>query len=143
MKKLIISMFLLLILAACSPAADLQADVTAINCETYYRSSATSEGQAQSSTAIFELNPDEKEWSETFTDMTLLAAYHDDEFEGRGLQIVVSDAKSGRQMASYLYQFQSDKLPVNQFQGGHGFTGLAYVYHPESPSELQFFCKIQ
>jgi hypothetical protein len=143
MKKLIISMFLLLIFVACSPAADLQGDVTVINCETYYRSSATSEGQAQSSTAIFELSPDEKERTETFSDLTLLAAYHDDAYDGRGLQIAVSDSKSGRQLASYLYQFQSDKLPVNQFQGGHGFTGLAYVYHPESPSELQFFCRIQ
>ena len=143
MKKLITSMFLLLILAACSPAAGMQGDVIAIDCEAYYRSSATSEGQAQSSTAIFELGPDEKEWSETFSDMTLLAAYHDDEHEGRGLQIAVSDPKSGRQLASYLYQFQADKFPTNQFEGGHGFTGLAYVYHPESPSELQFFCRIQ
>jgi len=141
MKKFIIRMFLLLTLAACSPATGPQGDVAAIDCEAYYRSSATSQGQAQSSTAIFELSPDKKEWSEPFADMTLLAAYHDDEYEGRGLQIAVSDPGSGRQLASNLYQFQADKFPTNQFEGGHGFTGLAYVYHPDSPSELQFFCR--
>jgi hypothetical protein len=36
--------------------------------------------------------------------------------------------------------FQSKGL-VNQFIGGHGFTGLVYVYHPSSDAELQYFCE--
>jgi hypothetical protein len=143
MKRIIVLFISLALLAACQTPLRENGAEPRLHCEAYYRSSATSEGQAQSSTNIFELSPDEKDWSGTFLDMVLIAKYHDDEYEGRGLQIVVSDLNSGRQLASYLYQFQVDKLPVNQFLGGHGFTGLAYIYHPESPSELQFFCKIQ
>ena len=27
--------------------------------------------------------------------------------------------------------------------GGHGFTGLNYVFQPDSSAEMQFFCSVQ
>jgi hypothetical protein len=30
----------------------------------------------------------------------------------------------------------------DQFIGGHGFTGLAYVFHPASGGEIQYFCGV-
>ena len=49
--------------------------------------------------------------------------------------------KKGEQIMTQLFQF--DPKLKNQFVGGHGFSGLIYVYHPEDKSELQFICKVK
>lgn len=65
------------------------------------------------------------------------ARYVDDEFEGRALSIHVTEGD--RAVASHLYQLGRDAAPVNEFEGGHGFTGLAYTYAADG-AELQHFC---
>lgn len=45
------------------------------------------------------------------------------------------------QITTILYQF-ADK-PVNRLAGGHGSTGLHYIYHPESEAELQFWAVVK
>ena len=39
--------------------------------------------------------------------------------------------------------FQIDKTPTNSFSGGHGFTGLHYVYDTSSDAQIQFFAKVK
>jgi hypothetical protein len=39
------------------------------------------------------------------------------------------------------FDFGKAQLPANLPPGGHGFTGLHYVTHPSSGSELQYWCE--
>ena len=39
-----------------------------------------------------------------------------------------------------LYQLSRQQPLQNQFDGGHGFTGLVYVRAPTSAAELQYWC---
>lgn len=71
------------------------------------------------------------------------AQYRADEYEGHALSISVSDQDSGEELVRQLYQIDRAKGLVNQFVGGHGFTGLIYVYHPGSPAEMQYFCLVR
>jgi len=38
--------------------------------------------------------------------------------------------------------FQLTNKLVNQMKGYHGFTGLQYIYHPRTGSELQFWARV-
>ncbi|MFP6762394.1 MAG: hypothetical protein VB858_02210, partial [Planctomycetaceae bacterium] len=55
--------------------------------------------------------------------------------------LVVHFLNDGEQIATLLYQF-SDK-PGNLLTAGHGFTGLHYIYHPDSKAELQFWAVVK
>lgn len=57
------------------------------------------------------------------------------------LLVDVYDNKANRQILRQL--FQTGVKLENQFSGSHGFTGLNYVYHPTSESELQFTCAVK
>jgi hypothetical protein len=59
--------------------------------------------------------------------------------EPGALSIRVQSRSTGKPVASGLYQFL-EAGPSNQFDGGHGFTGLVYAYLP-SGAELQYFCR--
>jgi hypothetical protein len=69
--------------------------------------------------------------------LTFLARYSDDGFEGRSLSIHVTQGE--RSVTSHLYQLRRDAAPVNEFQGGQGFTGLAYAYSADG-AEMQHWC---
>jgi hypothetical protein len=45
-------------------------------------------------------------------------------------------------VGSTAWKYQMDHLhpPLNQFLGGHGFTGLIYVSDPKLGDDLQFYC---
>lgn len=60
--------------------------------------------------------------------------------QDNSLIVRVYDKASGRMIVSSLFQFGTELR--NQFHGGHGFTGLNYVYHPKDESELQFWCSV-
>ena len=57
-----------------------------------------------------------------------------------GLSIRVWGRRSGKPVASAVYQFRPEG-PSNQFSGGHGFTGLVYAYL-SSGAELQYYCTV-
>ena len=76
-----------------------------------------------------------------FDDLGFKASYIDDEFEARALVISITNLNSGDEIARQLNQMDRGESLINQFIGGHGFTGLMYVYHPSSPGELQYFCE--
>lgn len=60
--------------------------------------------------------------------------------EGQSLKLAVTATGQRDELTTILYQFPNGKPVVNQFKGGHGFTGLHYAYHPKSRAELQFWC---
>ena len=60
----------------------------------------------------------------------------------RALRLWVMAVGRAEPLTSHLYQLPQDSGPSDQFVGGHGFTGLNYVYHPDSGAELQFWCAV-
>jgi len=59
----------------------------------------------------------------------------------RALRVWVTPSASEQLLAVQLYQLPTEEGPVDQFVGGHGFTGLNYVYDPVSGAELQYWCE--
>jgi hypothetical protein len=142
MKKILTILIFSSILVSCQLTPKNDIAPLKIQCEVYYQSSTNVEEQTQKSTSIFELSAENSNHVETYSDMSVKAKFSDDDFEGRTLSITISDPTTGLQLASHLYQFQKETLPSNEFVGGHGFTGLSYVYHPLALSEIQYFCFI-
>jgi hypothetical protein len=78
-----------------------------------------------------------------FDNMEFRAQFFADQFEGQSLSISITNLDSRAELNRTLYQLDQSKGLVNQFIGGHGFTGLNYVFHPNAESELQFFCDVR
>lgn len=57
------------------------------------------------------------------------------------LTVAIYEKSTKRLISSRLFQFGPGLR--NQFHGGHGFTGLNYVYHSKSKAELQFWCAVK
>jgi len=109
---------------------------TSIECQVFYRSSLA---EAPSDGTMIRLTTNNAHEVVEFENLVFTAQHLDDQFEGRSL--VLSVTATGNQVMRQLYQIDGEKGLSNQFQGGHGFTGLGYVYHPTSPAELQYFCQ--
>lgn len=62
--------------------------------------------------------------------------YNDDRYEGRSLITYVYSRSTGKLIEESRFQFDRQKEPLNQFVGEHGFSGLHYVYAPDSTAEL-------
>lgn len=71
----------------------------------------------------------------------LIASGHlsDSEYEGRSFSMTIF-AEDGTVQSSALYQLDRTRLPVNEFQGDHGFTGLNSVKDPDAQEGVQFAC---
>jgi hypothetical protein len=108
----------------------------AITCEVYYRPSPGA--PLDGSTLSLSTAGDQE--SLDFDDMAFAATTLSDVGEGQSLSIVVSDSTTSAELARALYQFDPEGGLRDQFVGGHGFTGLAYVFHPTSGGEMQYFC---
>jgi len=133
----------LLMLTACgSPAGEAGNQPgtipDSVSCEVFYRPSpgASFEG------SILTLSTAGDQETLAFEDMTFAATFLSDAGEGQSLSIVVSDSVTGSELTRGLYQFDPQSGLRDQFVGGHGFTGLAYVYHPTSDGEIQYFCGV-
>jgi Asp/Glu/hydantoin racemase len=111
---------------------------TSIECQVFYRSSLA---EAPSDGRTIRLTTNNAREVIEFENLVLSAQALDDQFEGRSLVLSVTATDTGDQVMRQLYQIDGEKGLSNQFQGGHGFTGLGYVYHPTSPAELQYFCQ--
>ncbi|HEU5066627.1 MAG TPA: hypothetical protein VFT61_00355 [Sphingomicrobium sp.] len=66
--------------------------------------------------------------------------YDNDRYEGASLNVYVYSQTTGKLIEQTLFQFDRQQDPVDQFAGGHGFTGLHYVYAPDSTAQLQYIC---
>ena len=82
---------------------------------------------------------DAAEASADFEFLSISLRLFDDEFEGRSVIVDVTDRGTREIVTRGLYQLRRDALPPDSFEGGHGFTGLLYSYHP-SGAELQHIC---
>jgi hypothetical protein len=63
----------------------------------------------------------------------------DDEYEGRSFSLTIY-AEDGTVGTHTLYQLDRSRLPVNEFYGDHGFTGLHQVSDPDGEDAVQFTC---
>lgn len=59
----------------------------------------------------------------------------------RSLRLWVTPTAEDDVIVTQLFQLSKDDGLVNQFLGGHGFTGLTYAYDPVSGAELQYWCE--
>lgn len=109
---------------------------SAIDCQVFYRSATTESFSETNVTLSATANRE----SIAFEDLAFNAQYVDDLGEGQSLALSTVDLETGEETVRQLYQFDRERGLVNQFIGGHGFTGLIYVYHPGSPAEMQYFC---
>ena len=118
--------------AAAPPRAEM------ITCYTAYRSSAGVPIEREESVVFTDADGQE---SLTFDDLVFHAQYSSGEMNReRALRLWLTAVGETAELQTQLYQLQQDAGPQNQFVGGHGFTGLNYVYHPASGAELQFWC---
>lgn len=135
----------LLLAVACSPAAQEPPDEPAasanpeIECQVYYRASA---GQALIQGPEMLFSGQNEQASAPFDDLEFQARDYSDQGEGRSLSITVLDLDSGDEIMQQLFQLDPQGLR-NQFIGGHGFTGLIYLFHPVSSAEMQYFCFVR
>jgi hypothetical protein len=131
-------------LAACAsqPPTTQPPLPTAITCHTAYRA-GVSQPIEREEALTFSADADDEQ-SVAFADMIFHAAYSSGQMDNeRALNVWVTDADDTTRFQSHLYQLNRDGGPINQFVGGHGFTGLNYNYHPTSSAELQFWCEAE
>jgi len=134
-----------LALVACGPPAEQIGDQggvipDTISCQVNYRADA---GQPfRESVLTLSTVPEQSAntASAEFDDMGFEATFLSDAGEGKSLSITVTDLTAGAELARGLYQFDPQIGLRDQFIGGHGFTGLAYVFHPTSDGEVQYYC---
>jgi hypothetical protein len=78
-------------------------------------------------------------------DLSFHAQYWPEDTPGNehGLRLWVRAVQGEGELVSQLFQLPAVEELTNQFTGGHGFTGLSYVYHLTSGAELQYSCSLQ
>ncbi len=110
-----------------------------IVCSTAYRVS-TSEPLTDVDTVVFA--DDDSVQSIPYIYLEFHAEYTTGGVDGeRALRLWVTPTAEEEVIVSQLFQLPQDAAPVNQFVGGHGFTGLTYAYDPVSGAELQYWCE--
>ena len=106
-----------------------------IECSFYYRQSPTESNLEE---VVLQVAANETDTA-TLGQLRLDLRYSDDKFEGpsAGVSVLAGD----EQTFGSLYQLKKSKLPNNQFQGDHGFTGLIYLTHPTQGGDYQLICR--
>jgi hypothetical protein len=138
------TLVLLLLATSCSssstPVDEGSAIEGSINCNVFYRAAS---GEALSEAPTMTLSMDGDLEFIQFDNLEFRVQTFADQFEGQSLSISITDLDNRVELNRYLYQLDRSKGLVNQFIGGHGFTGLNYVFHPNGESEMQFFCSVR
>ena len=131
-----------ILVSGCRPSESSSSitDFGTIVCEVFYRPSAGG-GFEEAPATTFAGGYEEKDLR--FENMSFHAGFQDDQYEGRALSVAVTDLETGADISRQLYQFDPQNPPENQFIGGHGFSGLQYVFHPDSGAEIQYFCSVK
>lgn len=126
----------LLLLCGCTGSAE----TPQITCQTAYRSSVAVPIEAEQQVT---LTPENRQQIVTYTDLAFQARLETEQIgvqTGWALSTVAKVNGSDDVLIATLYQLPTGQPLQNQFVGDHGFTGLTFVYHPESQAELQFWC---
>lgn len=149
MKRLGLLLITLVLLGGCARAATPGGTITPdtpgpsipgtpvdleISCPVFYRDSVESPGDEGDGVTLVS---DGDTGTVEREHLTFTATYLDDGFEGRAVSIHVKE--DGRAVMSHLLQIPRDRVPENQFEGGHGFTGLLYAY-ASGGAEMQYWC---
>ena len=111
-----------------------------IACEVYYRASDAVPIQ---DSAKLTLRPKTARGpqSASFKHFTLVAQYQSaNGSESSAVKISVRISGRNRELLTHLYPPDGRNKLTNLFPT-HGFSGLGYVYHPDSGAELQYFCE--
>ena len=141
MMKYYVLLFSLLIVA-CGSLNEPQSvpKATEIKCTVAYRSAVTVPIEQEEVLVFADADAEQQV---VFDDAVFHAAYNSGDFNGeRSLRLWVTEsAESDVVYQSQLFQLDLNSGPLNQFVGGHGFTGLHYSYHPDSGSETQYWCE--
>ena len=77
-----------------------------------------------------------------YQDLVFRANFRDEPQMGASIIMDVETSASRAPIMTVLYQLAQNARVIDQFVGGHGFTGLHYVHHPTSGAELQFWCAV-
>lgn len=128
-----------LLLAACQGTGETAVPRAAsITCHAAYRSGVSVPIEREES---FTLADEDSRQALAFADLVFQAQYSTGQVDNeRALLLRVTEQGQEDPLTTQLYQLPPASGPQNQFVGGHGFTGLNYVYHPTSGAELQFWC---
>lgn len=110
-----------------------------ITCTVFARSSVESSVMKR---RALRLGPESTIRSVTVGAFRVRAQFAADKFEGRTLDVFAFAKGRKEPLTQEKYQFDPKEDPVNQFTGGHGFTGLLYVNDPTSAAEMQLFCAV-
>lgn len=110
-----------------------------ISCHVFYRE-LSCEGLSEAPTMTLSMDGDLAFIK--FEILEFRAQFFADQFEGQSLSISITNLDDNVELNRYLYQLDQSKGLSNQFIGGHGFTGLHYIFHPNGDAELQFFCDV-
>lgn len=123
----------------CAPATGGGAP-SSITCHTQYRPDAESlTGSSEPSVTVQRADGEVQARPERLDFATLMVevAFHGDAPEGRNVTIEVMTTE-GEPVVRNLYQLTDGAELTTDFAGGHGFTGLQYVFH--EGSALQVWC---
>lgn len=124
------------------PGAGPRLTEGSIECAFYYRvtneaDSDTPPEDLQFSERVLQIGPNEEKTA-TLGLLQLHGTYSLSEFDADTFSLRVTAGET--RLLSTLYQL-SGGLPVNQFVGDHGFTGLMYFTHPTEGGDYQAICK--
>jgi len=130
-------------LAGCAPPPTVETNNEAslperIECQVYYRGEPGEQLDGKTITLDKGGPGGGAKWDE----LIFNAVYSGDQYEGWTVVVSVSKPANGEQVARQLYQIDRAKGLRNQFVGGHGFTGLVYLYPLDSQAEMQYFCTV-
>jgi hypothetical protein len=135
----IIALSLLAAIACAGCVAGSPEAPPSITCHTQYRPDAeTLQGVREPSLTVEradDISPRPRTLE--FATLTLEVAYQGDAPEGRNVTVAVTTT-DGQPLVRDLYQFADGSELTRQFAGGHGFTGLQYVFHQDA--SLQVWC---
>ena len=123
-----------------SESSEKSSEPIRIACEVFYR---PSEGMPLEAVSVITFVGGNDRQSAVFAAFSFEAIFQDDPYEGRVLSINITTPDKSNKITSQLYQFDRQNPLENQFIGGHGFTGLVYVFHPDSSAEMQYFCNLR
>ncbi len=111
-------------------------DVDALTCQFFWRASTAEGFTPRNQTAVRLAAPGDERRVE-LGDVTVRASL-DDSTSGGARLLLAFDL--GAMTIDDVYDFGDQRFPANLPAGGHGFTGLHYLAHPGSNSELQYHC---